>query len=107
MTAKRFTHLDEAFICRHCGFAVPPLRVTSRNHCPKCLHSLHVDDNPGDRNNPCRGLMRPIGVESDAKKGYVIVFQCRACGEVKRNKSAPDDDFDRLVRLAASGDARF
>ena len=28
-----------------------------RNHCPNCLSSLHVDEEPGDRASDCGGIM--------------------------------------------------
>jgi len=91
---------DNSFVCEHCGKEVQKLKYTSRNHCPHCLHSLHVDIVPGDRQNPCKGLLVPIGVESSAKKGYVIVHACSKCGEIKRNKSADDDNFDEILKVA-------
>ena len=42
---------EESFNCRNCGRLVVPAGAGSdhRNHCPNCLHSLHVDIEPGDR----------------------------------------------------------
>jgi len=41
---------NDAFVCAVCGFQVPPVTEGGyRNHCPRCLHSLHVDESPGDR----------------------------------------------------------
>ena len=57
MEKKIFTKNDNGFICKNCGFEVQPLGYSSRNHCPNCLHSLHVDINPGDRANECGGIM--------------------------------------------------
>lgn len=91
---------DNSFICVNCGKMVDKLNYTSRNHCPHCLHSLHVDIVPGDRANECKGLMVPIAVENNAKKGYVIVYKCSKCGEVKRNKSAEDDNFDEILKVS-------
>ena len=91
---------DNGFECKNCGKTVTPLKYTSRNHCPYCLFSLHVDNIPGDRENPCVGLMQPIAIENSPKKGYVIVYKCTKCGEVKRNKSADDDDFDKILEVA-------
>lgn len=91
---------DSGFVCVNCGRQVEKLGVTSRNHCPYCLHSLHVDIVPGDRANSCKGLLRPIAVETNAKKGYVIVFRCDKCGAITRNKSADDDDFEKLLEVA-------
>ena len=60
---KRFTMKDESFNCINCGKCVSPLEYTARDHCPYCLCSLHVDILPGDRNNNCKGILRPIGIE--------------------------------------------
>lgn len=107
---KLFTKNDASFICGHCGKEVLPLGYSSRNHCPFCLWSLHVDVNPGDRQNECRGLMEPIRVETDPKKGFVIVHRCTKCGEIKRNRAAheakiqPDDRILLIKLTAGTGD---
>ena len=106
MEQKRFTKNDNGFICANCGFEVKPLGYTSRNHCPKCLCSLHVDIMPGDRANTCGGIMDPIKAEPDPKKGYIIIHKCRKCGEIKRNKSAHEakeqpDSLSKLIKLTA------
>lgn len=91
---------DNSFICVNCKKQVEKLNYTSRNHCPHCLHSLHVDIVPGDRANTCRGVLEPVAVENNAKKGYVIVHKCKSCGEIKRNKSADDDNFDEILKIS-------
>ena len=91
---------DNSFVCVNCGKEVPKLEYTSRNHCPHCLHSLHVDIIPGDRKNPCKGVLKPIAIENNPKKGYVIVFKCSKCGEISRNKSASDDDFEKMLEIS-------
>lgn len=91
--------LDEEFICQNCNKYVNKLGYTSRNHCPHCLHSIHIDNIPGDRSNTCLGLMEPIQIEESNKKGYIIVFRCTKCGEIKRNKSADDDNFDKILEI--------
>ena len=53
---KKFNELDEGFVCENCKKEVKPLNYSSRDHCPYCLYSKHVDINPGDRNNNCKGL---------------------------------------------------
>lgn len=99
---------NQGFTCDSCGAHVAPLANGSyRNHCPHCLHSRHVDVNPGDRANPCGGLLEPVAVEHSGKKGWLIVHRCQRCGEVRRNRAALDDpampdDFDALVALAAA-----
>ncbi len=99
MEGKRFTKNDEEFVCGHCGFQVPPLGYSSRNHCPRCLWSLHADENPGDRASECRGLMRPERTEPDPKKGFIIYHRCTRCNALRRNKAARDDDRRLLIAL--------
>ena len=55
---------DEGFNCKVCGRPVVPAGAASdhRNHCPNCLSSLHLDDEPGDRAADCGGIMDAIGV---------------------------------------------
>lgn len=99
---KNFTKNDEGFICKNCGKKVEKLGYTSRDHCPYCLCSIHVDINPGDRANTCKGILRPDHVEIDSKKGYVIVYKCEKCGQIRRNKAASDDDTDLLISLTVN-----
>lgn len=98
---SKFTKIDEEFICENCGNKVEKLGYTCRNHCPTCLHSKHVDVNPGDRQEGCHGLLEPIGLEMNNKKGYVIIFKCRKCGAIRKNKSAEDDNMELLIQLSA------
>ena len=106
METKRFTKNDSGFICGNCGKEVLPMGSSSRNHCPFCPWSLHVDINPGDRANECGGLMRPIRSEPDAKRGFVIIHKCERCGEIRRNRAALNakeqpDNRSLLIRLTA------
>ena len=94
---KRFQRRLEDFVCAHCGNEVKGHGYT--NHCPRCLYSLHVDHNPGDRANNCGGLMRPIGLELK-RDDYIIVSRCEKCGAIKRNKAAVDDTREDLIRLS-------
>ena len=80
MEDSLFTKIDESFVCENCGRKVEKLGYTCRNHCPYCLHSKHVDVNPGDRKETCHGDLEPIGIELNPKKGYVIIFKCKKCG---------------------------
>ena len=88
MDNKRFTKNDSGFVCGNCGKEVEPLGYTSRNHCPYCLWSRHLDENPGDRASDCKGLMEPVSAQPDPKKGYIIIHKCQKCGAVRRNKAA-------------------
>lgn len=106
MQQKRFAKNDEGFICAHCGKEVVPLGYSSRNHCPFCLWSLHLDINPGDRASECGGSLEPIRVEPDPRKGYVIVHKCQKCGEIHRCRAAHEaknqpDDLKLLIKLTA------
>ena len=99
--AGNFTEIDEEFTCENCGKHVQKLGYSCRNHCPYCLHSKHVDVNPGDRAEQCKGILRPISVELDSKKGYVIVFKCQKCGAIRKNKAAEDDNMDLIIDLSS------
>lgn len=98
---KRFTMIDEPFICEHCHSEVTPLQYSARDHCPKCLYSKHVDVMPGDRDNKCKGLLRPIGVEK-FKNTYKIIYKCEKCKEEHKNIMADDDDFDLIIQLSVN-----
>ena len=54
---------------------------------------------PGDREEDCKGLLKPIRVELDSKKGYVIIYKCEKCGAIRKNKAAEDDNKDLLIKL--------
>lgn len=95
---KNFSKLDEEFICEHCGKQVAKLNYTSRDHCPHCLYSKHVDINPGDRANKCRGLLRPIDIEN-FKNTYKIIYKCEKCNKIHRNIVATDDNFNEIINL--------
>lgn len=98
---RKFTEIDEEFICENCGRKVPPLGYSCRNHCPFCLFSKHLDINPGDRLADCGGLLEPVAVEQNSKKGFIIVSKCRKCGAIRRNKMAKDDDMDLIIKLSS------
>ena len=40
---KLFTENDNEFICEKCNKKVDKLLYSSRDHCPYCLYSKHVD----------------------------------------------------------------
>ena len=44
---------------------------------------------------------QPVSMEIDGKKGYVIVFRCKKCGAIRRNKAAKDDNMDFLIDLSS------
>ncbi len=97
-----FKKIDEGFICENCGEKVLPLGYTSRDHCNKCLCSKHIDKNPGDRLEECKGKLIPIGIENNSKKGYVIVYKCEKCGKIRKNIIAKDDNMSLIIKLSAN-----
>lgn len=96
---KQFSKLDESFICENCNKKVEKLNYTSRDHCPYCLYSKHVDILPGDRANTCKGLLKPISMEK-FKESFKIIYKCDMCGEIHKNIVATDDDFDKIIQLS-------
>ena len=92
----RFQKKVENFVCENCGVEVIGNGYT--NHCPVCLWSKHVDITPGDREEPCRGLMKPINV-TKKRDEVVIEHKCIKCGFERNNKSAVNDNFDAILEL--------
>jgi len=92
-----FVKNKEDFVCEICGEKV--LGDGYTDHCPNCLWSKHVDINPGDRAADCGGLMEPIGVEQ--KQGeWRILYQCQKCGYQHWNRTAPSDNFKKIVEVS-------
>lgn len=96
---KQFIKKDEEFICINCRKEVIPLGYTSRNHCPNCLYSLHVDVFPGDRQNQCKGMLKPVGIEKH-KDSFKIIHKCLKCGDLIKNIKAEDDDYNLIISLS-------
>lgn len=91
--------VDENFRCENCGREVQKLNYTARDHCPYCLYSKHVDINPGDRANPCQGLLRPVDLEK-FKDTYKIVYTCEKCQGTHKNIIANDDNMEAIIALS-------
>lgn len=91
MFTRRFTVINESFVCQVCHTDVQPLQTGCRNHCPHCLHSVHLDRLPGDRAANCGGIMEPIAIKTHSKKGYMVVHRCTLCGCETVNKLSLDD----------------
>ena len=69
------------------------------NHCPRCLWSRDVDNNPGDRASACGGMMRPVGIELRGGK-YFIIHKCEKCGKIARVHALPGDNMEEIIRLS-------
>ena len=96
---KKFTMREEEFICENCKNNVTKLNYTARDHCPYCLYSKHVDINPGDRQNTCHGLLKPISIEK-FKNTYKIIYKCEKCNQIHKNIMATDDDYNIIIELS-------
>lgn len=95
---------NQGFICLNCNREVLPVSNGSyRNHCPFCLHSIHIDEMPGDRKSECLGIMKPIDIEYNSKKGFQIIHKCLKCGHIQRNKVAEntvqEDDKNLIMKI--------
>lgn len=101
------------FTCSHCGLNVPAdvgIGTKNRNHCPRCLFSLHVDNKvSGDRDANCSGEMAPIGItfKQEGKDKYgkekqgeiMLIHKCIKCGRISINRIAGDDDPDQILKI--------
>ena len=95
--SSSFIKREEDFKCENCGSDIKGNGYT--NHCPICLYSKHVDINPGDRQEKCNGIMKPIGL--DKKDGdYILIHKCMRCGLERRNKVSREDNFNKIIELS-------
>ena len=92
----KFAKNKEDFLCEICGVSVVGNGYT--DHCPNCLWSKHVDINPGDRQETCLGLMKPIKIEKQGDK-YRVLNRCEKCGKEKINDLAPNDNWDAIIKI--------
>lgn len=92
----------DPFTCKECGWQVVPEGAGSdhRNHCPNCLYSVHLDNEPGDRASDCHGRMEPISVWVRKNGEWAIIHRCTVCGKLSSNRSAADDNPMKLMALA-------
>ncbi len=90
-------------VCVHCGrvFGEDATGTKERNHCPHCLHSLHLDIKPGDRRSGCRGVMEPVAVWVREGGEWAIIHRCASCGVFRSNRIAGDDNEVVLLALGA------
>lgn len=93
---------DEVFVCKNCGREVVPMGAGSdhRNHCPYCLHSVHLDNEPGDREADCGSIMEPIAAWVRNNGEWAIIHRCKWCGTLSSNRIAADDNPVKLMSIA-------
>lgn len=101
MQKAKFIKLNENFTCDICGKEVPKHKTSSRDHCNNCLYGKHVDINPGDRLNECKGTLEPIGIDITNSRTRII-YICKKCKEKRLCITAPDDNKDILINLSIS-----
>ncbi|MFT3951915.1 MAG: RNHCP domain-containing protein [Oscillospiraceae bacterium] len=94
---------SEPFTCKACGTLVTPDGAGSRhrNHCPVCLSSVHLDDEPGDRMAECGAIMDAVGIWVRASGEWALIHRCRRCGVMHSNRVAADDSPLKLISIAA------
>lgn len=92
----------DQFRCARCGHAIDKAAMGTRhrNHCPRCLWSMHLDDEPGDRRCPCRSPMQPIAIEVRRDGEWAIIHRCTGCNLLRANRIAGDDHELALLFLA-------
>lgn len=93
-----FKKKNEQFVCINCAKKVKLHPTSSRDHCNYCLYGLHVDNEPGDRANLCKGVLEPIGLRQKNGKEQII-YKCLKCHEKVFCITAPDDNFDIILEL--------
>ncbi len=93
---------QEPFVCKACGRTVIPGGAGSehRNHCPYCLSSQHLDNESGDRQAACGGLMEPVSVWVRKNGEWAVIHRCKICGILRSNRIAADDNPMKLMSLA-------
>ena len=98
---KKFS-CDEPFICKKCGRTIVETGAgtSHRNHCPNCLTSQHLDNEPGDRKSDCGGIMEPVAVWIRKNGEWAIIHRCKICGTFHSNRIAADDNPLKLMSLA-------
>ena len=93
---------NDSFTCKVCGKLVGSGGAGSehRNHCPNCLCSQHLDNEPGDRESDCGGIMEPVGVWVRKNGEWAIIHRCKICGHFSSNRVAADDNPMKLMSIA-------
>lgn len=93
---------ETTFTCIRCKTSVPlaSFGTKHRNHCPACLWSRHLDEQPGDRRCACRSPMQPVAIEVRDGGEWAIIHRCTGCNALRANRIAGDDHTVSLLTLA-------
>ena len=49
----------------------------------------------------CHGDLDQLEQSLIAKKVMYIIFKCKKCGKIRKNKAAEDDNMDLIIKLTA------
>lgn len=100
--SRKSRRRQSGFHCIRCNYSITDLAFGTRhrNHCPRCLWSRHLDDEPGDRACPCAQPMEPISIEVRRDGEWSIIHRCTGCGMLRTNRIAGDDHEMALLALA-------
>jgi DNA-directed RNA polymerase subunit RPC12/RpoP len=101
-THKTRSVLTDTFPCVRCGLTVTVLAAdgSRRNHCPSCLHSLHVLDRVEGGPSECGARMVPISIAVLRTGDWMIIHRCTRCAELTSNPICADDNQLILMRMA-------
>lgn len=90
------------FVCVHCGATAQAAGggTKHRNHCPRCLWSVHLDHKPGDRLACCGAPMEPVAVWVRQDGEWAVIHRCTVCGMMSSNRIAADDNEMLLLSIA-------
>ena len=88
---KNPIHRDESFVCCVCHKPVEKGSIQIRDHCPFCLHGLHLDIIPGDRASDCLGVLKPHSIQSSNVQNWIL-YTCQKCNYEFRVRAHPEDD---------------
>jgi hypothetical protein len=91
-----FIKNKEDFVCENCG--IKNIGNGYTNHCSMCLFSKHVDNNPGDRLNTCKGLMEPVYISYTNNNKYVT-HKCLICCFEKKNILNETDSIETMISI--------
>lgn len=91
---------NQSFTCKTCGKQVDKAVGVSRDHCPFCITSQHVDlEIPGDRLSNCGGSMPAVRIRNWKQDTYKVLFRCETCGKEQWNMTASDDSAEIIAQL--------
>ena len=70
------------------------------------MWSQHVDNNPGDRQSNCGGMMKPISIEQKGGE-FIITHKCEKCGKTIKQKASENDNMDTIISISSNSDFIF